>query len=363
MATIDSAVPSPRGSVPTSVRAITIAVLLFMLVLMTGDLVVWAHGEMHWSTLATVLGSETLIVGLWLAAQMRSDRYARPTIEQPARWFVHHLQRLPLLIIGFIVCTYGLRYLMFALHGGHYHASWALLLPLEAVKVTLLYCCWLGIVFGFESAREVRERNERLLNAQRSLAEAQLTQLRAQLRPHFLFNALNTVSAAMHADVPRADRLLTQLGDLLRANLESSDRNVVTLDQEMQLLRRYAEIMQARFGDRVTIEWDVAQDALGVTIPSMLLQPLLENAFKHGIEHHPGPQTIRVQAARTSAGVDIRIYNSGSSLAQPYREGFGLRSCRERLALMYGGVASCSVRDLPQGGVEAIVRIPAHVST
>lgn len=355
-----------HGSVPASLRVTTVAVLLLVLVLMTGDIVIWAHGGMHWAYLAIVLGSEMLVVGGWLAYEMRSDRYARPPLERPTRWFLHHLRRLPLLFAGFVVCTYGLRYLVFALHGESFGIGsrlfFSLALVVEAVKVTLLYCCWLGLVFGFQSFREMREQNERLLNAQRSLAEAQLTQLRAQLRPHFLFNALNTVSSTMQADVSRADRLLTELGDLLRANLDTTDRNLVTLEQEMRLLRRYADIMLARFGDRVTIDWQVANDALGVSIPSMLLQPLLENAFKHGVERNASAQQIRIRTTLNDDRLHIAIHNSASRLSMPVREGFGTRSCRERLVLLYGDRASFSLRDDGVGGVEAKIEIPVEAA-
>lgn len=355
-----------HGSVPASLRAMTVAVLLLILVLMTGDIVIWAHGGMHWVYLATVLGSEMLVVGAWLAYEMRSSRYAQPPLERPTRWFLHHVRRLPLLYVGFVVCTSTLRYLILALHGQSFGVGnglffW-LALAVEAVKVTLLYCCWLGLVFGFQSFREMRQQHERLLNAQRSLAEAQLTQIRAQLRPHFLFNALNTVSSAMQSDVVRADRLLTQLGDLLRANLDSSDRNLVTLEHEIELLRRYADIMLARFCDRVTIDWEIATDALGVSIPAMLLQPMLENAFKHGVERDPSAQRIRISARLHSDRLRIVIHNSVSRLSMPIHEGFGTRSCRERLALLYGGAASFSLREAHTGGVEATIEIPLETT-
>lgn len=352
-----------NDAIPASLRAITIVIVLLMLALMTAELVVWVHGQMPWSYLLIVLGSEMLVVAVWLTLEMRSRRYATPSVERPSRWFLHHLRRLPLLMLGFYVFTHGMRYLAFAAIGERYGTAWQFGILIEGIKVALLYPCWLGVVFGFRSFHEMRERNERLLHAQRSLAEAQLTQLRAQLRPHFLFNALNTVSATMQADVSRADRLLTLLGDLLRANLESSDRNLVTLAEEIDLLRRYADIMLARFGDRVALEWHLEPDAMPVTIPSMLLQPLLENAFKHGVERNAEPQTIRIAACRTTHGATLTIHNTVSQLAQPYREGFGTRSCRERLALIYAGGASFTLREHPAGGVEAKIDMPVQNRT
>ncbi len=124
-----------------------------------------------------------------------------------------------------------------------------------------------------------------MLALQRHLAETQLSQLRAQLQPHFLFNALNTISAAMQVDVARADALLAQLADLLRASLQAGTRQTTSLREEIELLRRYAQIMQERFAERVTVSWDVAPDAADAEVPAMLLQPLLENAFKPRSPH------------------------------------------------------------------------------
>ena len=114
------------------------------------------------------------------------------------------------------------------------------------------------------------------------------------MQPHFLFNALNTISALMQVDVERADRLLTRLADLLRASLQAGARQMTSLREELKLLELYAQIMQERFADRVTLTWNVADDALDAAVPAMLLQPLLENAFKHGVERSREPVTIRI---------------------------------------------------------------------
>jgi two-component system, LytTR family, sensor kinase len=350
-----------HDSVPQSLRVSTVAVLLLVLVVMTGDLVVWAHGGSSGSSLGIVLATEMLVVGGWCAYEFRSTRYSLPSLDRPTRWFLHHLRRLPLLIVGFVVCTYTLRSVAFAATDSNYFPFWPfmpLLVLVEAVKIALLYFCWLGLVFGFLSFSEMREKAENLLNAQRTLAESKLTLLKGQLRPHFLFNALNTVSATMQVDVARADRLLTLVGDLLRASLDASDRNLVALTEELRLLRQYADIMQARFSERVTMTWDIAKEALGASVPSMLLQPLLENAFKHGVERNAAPQTIAIDVYRTDDQLNIVIRNSGSMLTPGYAEGFGTRSCRERLQLLYGPAASLTLRNQETDGVEVKVVLP-----
>jgi len=337
--------------------------LQLLLVLMTGELFLYAHsaGARIWQ-LHIVLATEMLVAGLWLVFEFRSNRYAQPSLERPARWFAHHLRRLPLLIVGFTVCTYALRFFVFAASGESYSAPWLPALAVEAVKISVLYCCWLGLVFGFYSFLEMRQQTENLLNAQRTLAEAKLTQLKGQLRPHFLFNALNTVSATMQVDVPRADRLLALVADLLRASLDGSERNIVALKEELRLLRHYTDIMETRFSDRVNVEWSVPDDTLEAAIPSMLLQPLMENAFKHGVERNPLPQRIRVDVTRAGQSLVVAIHNTGSTLREPYPEGFGTRSCRERLQLLYGATAAFALTAHADGGVEARVSLPWSTS-
>src|SRR6202023_1582698 len=141
------------------------------------------------------------------------------------------------------------------------HIGWGILVPFEFVKASLFYCLWLGLVYGTLSQMRSREQSAQLSLIQKALVEAQLARLQAQLRPHFLFNTLNTVSSLMQSDVGRADRLLTRLGDLLRASLGAGGTDTVPLRDEIRLLRLYAEIMEERFSGRVVTEWQIAEDA------------------------------------------------------------------------------------------------------
>jgi sensor histidine kinase YesM len=199
-----------------------------------------------------------------------------------------------------------------------------------------------------------------MLAVQKALVEAQLAQLQAQLRPHFLFNALNTVSSLMQTDPARADRVLSELGDLLRANLGTARRDAVPLQEELNVLRKYTDIMQERFGERAVVSWSVTPDALDVPLPSMLLQPLLENAYKHGVERNTNPVFISVAAARAGDSLQVRIHNTGSSLSAepPATGGVGISNCRERLRLLYGTSAQLRVEDDGAGGVQAVVMLP-----
>jgi hypothetical protein len=320
----------------------------------------YIHGPSipRWQPLTLIL-SLTCTVVLWLTFELRSPRYLQFPLEPPGPWFLHHLRRLPLLASGYIVIVFGVRHAIFAIAGGQYeHLAWQALIPFEFVKATLFYCLWLGLVYGTMSLLKSREQGAQLGLIQKALVESQLARLQAQLRPHFLFNTLNTVSSLMQIDVGRADRVLAQLGDLLRASLGAGEAHTVPLQEELRLLRLYAEIMQERFSGRITVDWRIAEDAFIVPVPAMLLQPLLENAFKYGIEQTTGFERIRVTAACDQGQLSIKIHNTGSTLREGWREGIGLTNCRERLRVLYGSAASVDVASEADTGVLASISLP-----
>jgi signal transduction histidine kinase len=285
-------------------------------------------------------GSSAFIATLWMLVQRRSRQRYSQYLDQPLRWFGRHLLWLPLLIVTFIVGIYSIRHGVYALTDETYeHWPWPHVFVYESFKVVMFTGLWLGIIFGFDSFDQWQAQRRRLLELQRTLAEAQLSQLKAQLRPHFFFNALNTISALMHVDVERADRLLARLGDLLRASLQFSDQELTSLREELRTLELFAQIMQERFADRVSLAWQIDPRALETKIPVMLLQPLLENAFKHGVERSVGPVSITVSASIEGDALMVTISNTGSTLAADSRAGVGLSNCRERLDLIYGGGA------------------------
>jgi hypothetical protein len=316
-----------------------------------------------WQPIALIFAPTVTIV-VWLMFELRSARYLKVPLDPPRPWFLHHLRRLPLLAIGYIAIVFGLRYGLFALAGTQYrHVTWHILAPFEFVKASLFYCLWLGLVYGTLSQIRSRQQSVQLSQVQKALAEAQLARLRAQLRPHFLFNTLNTVSALMHSDVGRADRLLTQLGDLLRASLASGETDTVPLREEMRLLRLYAQIMEERFAGRVTTDWQIADDTLPVRVPTMLLQPLLENAFKYGVEQTMSAQRITIVAGHDRARLYLKIHNTGSVLHPGWREGVGLANCRERLRVLHGNAATLDISGGGTTGVEASISLPLGIES
>jgi hypothetical protein len=303
-------------------------------------------------------GSSCVAATCWMALVLRARGYYAKYLDRPLLWFGYYLRWLPLAAVTFILAVYALRHGVYALAGRSYsHPSWPFVFGYESVKILLYSGLWLGIVFGFDSYEQWQTQRRKLLELQRTLAEAQLARLKSQLRPHFLFNALNTVSAQMHVDVARADRLLARLGDLLRLSLQAGDRETTTLRDELRSLDLYAEIMLARFADRVTLEWRVDDGALDEPVPSLLLQPLLENAFKHGVERSVDAVRIEIAARRDADTLRLAVSNTGSTLAACGGAGIGLRNVRERLDVIYGGRARLEFVS-EANGVSAQVVIP-----
>jgi hypothetical protein len=287
-------------------------------------------------------------------ARRRYNRW----LGEPAKWFAHHLKWFPLSLVAFLILVYGAREGVYALVGQRYHHDpWSFLVPYEAIRLLLFFGLWLGVIFGFDSFERWHRQQDHLLKLQRALAESRLTALSSQLRPHFFFNALNTISALMHLDVERADRLLSRVGELLRYSLESDGHELVTLAEELRLLDLYAQIMLERFADRVTLEWRVDRKTLDTPVPRLLMQPLLENAFKHAVER--GLQQVRIEigALRNNEDLVLTVHNTGSSLPTHWREGVGFRNGRQRLQVIYGAAARTSLKETATG-VEAVITLP-----
>jgi len=289
-------------------------------------------------------GSSALAATCWILIAMRArERYAQ-YLDRPLVWFGYQARWLLLVVPTFIIAVYGVRHGVYELVGRHYqHPPWLWVFIYETLRLALFAGLWLGILFGFDSYTQWRSHRRRLLEVQKALAEAQLARLQGQLRPHFFFNALNTISALMHVDVARADRLVAGLGDLLHTSLRAGEQEMTSLREELRSLELYAQIMQERFRDRVTLDWHLDPGILETPVPSLLLQPLMENAFRHGVERSTVPVHIDVTARCEGNSLSLVVSNTGSSLAPNYREGVGLRNCRERLSIIYGEAAALHV--------------------
>jgi sensor histidine kinase YesM len=350
--------PTTTSWTESSNRALFALWAVFWLLMISVAIQDHLDDDVRWWEPVLWESSSCLVSTLWLLLQRRVARDWDVYLTQPLRWFAKHLAWLPVIIVTFIVSIYAIRHGVYSLTNEIYeHRPWATTFVYESVKIVLFSALWLAIIFGLESFGGWRRERERLLQLQKHLAESQLAQLKAQLQPHFLFNALNTISALMQTDVDRADRLLTKLADLLRSSLKSSSRQTTSLREELEILRLYAEIMQERFAGRVTLDWDIASDVSSAAAPGLLLQPLLENAFRHGVERSTGVVNIRITARRAGDQLRVNIHNTGSTLTGAPGLGIGLRNCRERLAVLYGERATLDlVADA--GGVDARLTLP-----
>lgn len=323
----------------------------------------WDRPQVLWWQPLLWEGSAALVGSLLMLLMLAYSARQQALLESPWRWFWQHLKWLPLISTGYIALLYGLRYAVYAQLGAQYqHQPWLPLWLYETLKLGLFMALWLGVLFGVHSFLAWRAEQLRLQAVQQALTEARLQQLKAQLQPHFLFNTLNTISAFMHSDVERADRLLTQLADLLRASLTLGERELVPLAEELKLLRLYAAIMAERFAPRVHIDWQIAEDSLAISLPALLLQPLLENAFRHGVERSSEPTWIAITSERRAGQLLIRISNSRSVLAAPASPGtgVGLRNCRERLQALYGERARLSLLPQPER-FDVLLELPEQV--
>ncbi|MGD8495732.1 MAG: histidine kinase [Gemmatimonadales bacterium] len=236
---------------------------------------------------------------------------------------------------------------------------------------------YLAIVAGWnlvDTYRRERERDLRASQLEARLAEARLRALQMQLHPHFLFNTLHAISTLMHRDVEAADRMLARLSDLLRLTLENAGTQEVRLKEELDVLERYLEIERTRFGDRLTVELDVDPATLDARIPNLILQPLVENAVRHGVAPRAEPGWIGLRAVRRDGELLVTIEDDGPGLpahadpAKPDVEargtssaangGVGLANCRARLGQLYGDEARLELDAAPAGGLRVSLSIP-----
>lgn len=201
------------------------------------------------------------------------------------------------------------------------------------------------------------DRQVRAVQLEKSLARAQLANLRLQMQPHFLFNTLNTISAVMYEDVRVADKMIARLSDLLRLSLEQTGAQEVTLDREIEFLRLYVETMKARFEERLNVSIDAPDETRAAMVPPLLLQPLVENSIRHGADAR-SVVDVRVTARRSNGSLLLEVRDQGPGLSG-HRKGIGLANTAERLERLYGGSDRLDLRN--DGGLVVTVKVPFHV--
>jgi len=220
-----------------------------------------------------------------------------------------------------------------------------------------LYWTIVGIAYGVQYYYEMRDARVYAAELESELTQAQLQTLKQQLRPHFLFNTLNAISGLMHTDPRAADDMIGNLSSLLRLSLDSGDVQNVPLREELHALQLYIDIQQTRFGKRFTVQMSIDPQTLGAYVPHLILQPLVENAFHHGIAKRAAHGLLRIEAQRRDGMVRLMVADNGpgSGGHASSGTGIGLKNSRARLRRLYGELAALNIDDNATGfTVEAV---------
>ncbi|HEV2666466.1 MAG TPA: histidine kinase [Blastocatellia bacterium] len=236
---------------------------------------------------------------------------------------------------------------------------------IESFTGLITYALIVGFFYGLDYYQKFRDRELRATQLEGRLAQAEFQNLKTQLQPHFLFNTLHAISALMQENVPAANRMLVRLSELLRVTLESAGAQEVTLKQEMEFAQRYLEIEQTRFQDRLSVRTVVDPATLDARVPSLLLQPLVENAVRHGIARRAGAGLLEIRAQREGDKLRLQAHDNGPGLQTDANgemvNGVGLSNTRARLDQLYGSAHSFEIGAAEDGGALVTVTIPLRL--
>jgi LytS/YehU family sensor histidine kinase len=228
------------------------------------------------------------------------------------------------------------------------------------------YLLLVGAAYTFDYYRRLRDREVQAARLDESLAEARLEALKMQIQPHFLFNTLHTISELVHEDPDAAERMIVRVGDLLRLTVDNAQAHEVTLAQEVEFLEAYLEIQRTRFHDRLRVMVSVGEGTGAALVPNLVLQPLVENAIRHGAASTGGHGRILVKCERRGERLRMEVHDNGRGPhpAPPHgaRQGVGVRNTRARLEQMYGPGGTLELTHCPIGGTIAAVEIPLSLA-
>ena len=235
--------------------------------------------------------------------------------------------------------------------------------PMEFAHLFIFYWAGASLTYLFHEIRFARQQEIHQAQLRANLAEAQLRNLRLQLEPHFLFNALNAISAAIYEDPAAADQMICRLADLLRHLVKNDQGQEVSLQQELENLELYVEIMQARLEQRLRFNMTVAEDAAKALVPQLVLQPLVENAIRHGMDPLTFAVDIAVSIHRRSDVLHITIWDAGPGIDTiRTTTGVGLRNTKDRLRALYGENYKFEIRNAPDRGAIVEIQLPFRVA-
>jgi len=243
----------------------------------------------------------------------------------------------------------------------------AVLIALSVNFHSLLPTYWMILIayLAFQYYAKYRDRELRASQLEARLSEAQLGALKMQLRPHFLFNTLNSISSLIYTDREAADAMLARLAEFLRLTIDSDAEQLVPLRRELDFVRRYLEIEQIRLESRLRVRYDIAEGVSDAPVPSLILQPLVENAIHHGVASREEGGTIVITAAVENARLRISVADDGPGFASggaPERLRIGLRNTQARLEQLYGARYDLKFADREEGGVVVEMRLPMETA-
>lgn len=302
-----------------------------------------------------------VLTGAWTAALLF------PMVARFARRYPagrgNFARRVPLHVCALLAFSavhtslmWGARLLLYPLFGlGRYdYGIMTARYPMEFFHDVIAYCVMVSIIYLFD-------RQVRAAQLEARLAAARLENLRLQLQPHFLFNALNTISAVMYEDPRRADAMISRLSDLLRSTITDSEAQEVPLEREIATLELYLDIMRQRFEDKLHVDVEVAPEVRQALVPHLLLQPLVENSIKHGIDPQSNAVSVTVTASLEDGATRVRVRDHGRGLPNGrFRKGTGLSNTAERLDKLYGPGHRLEFENCRDGGLAVTVAVPFH---
>lgn len=341
----------------------TVLVLFF-----AGQLYALGNGRLQWSEALTWTWPRWYVWGLLTPGVFWIDRRLGAHSSLATRVALH----VPL-AVAWTSLSIIIRLVIRPLRGGAWPDDLSAFFLERFSWDVLIYAAIAGVAIARDLARHAQQREGeaqqlavQAADLERRLVQARLQSLRAQLQPHFLFNALNTISAFTETDPPTARRLMGQLGDLLRASLTHASRPLVTLGEELTFLDDYLAIESARFEGRITVSVHAADDVLDAMVPGFLLQPLVENAIRHGVAPRLSGGHIEVSAIRNGSMLKLRVRDNGVGLTPGWQfetnAGVGLRNATSRLEQLYGRSDHLQIAPLVSGGVEIQLDLPLRLS-
>ncbi|HTG44532.1 MAG TPA: histidine kinase [Verrucomicrobiae bacterium] len=249
----------------------------------------------------------------------------------------------------------------------HPPGSFRPFLALRAALDVLVYWSLVGVCQAITNFRRSQERERRAAELEASLTGAKLQALRMQINPHFLFNTLNSIAALVYINPRAADEMLGDLGELLRRSLDSMDQQEIPLAQELEFIGAYLSIEQKRFGERLRLEQCVPDELRQALVPALILQPLVENAIRHGIESQRGPGLIWIEATREGKHLRLIVRDNGrgvpeANLNSSGRRGIGLANTQARLQGLYGQEQSFSFGKAEPQGFKVDIHLPFNLA-